>query len=194
MLLISMRINVEAKRHPRLSSPNVAVKLRDGEDIETVKSDVSILAFANVIGEQTFAMIVRWRLCELARTRDVTASHVEPITLHPPLRNVCHDRTPFVQGDESEDRLGTFPWGAYYIQNEIASYLCVAIDINFVDLNEASCLPHVYKQPSAPEDQRQTGQRTKPVASGNCLLQQDEEGQPHDPIQIHHPAYKEQHH
>jgi hypothetical protein len=46
-------------------------------------------------------MIIRGWLCELARTRDVTASHVEPITLHPPLRNLRHGRPPFRQENVS---------------------------------------------------------------------------------------------
>src|SRR5687768_12943556 len=39
-------------------------------------------------------MIIGWRLCELARTGDITASHVEPIPLHPPLRHVSHGCPP----------------------------------------------------------------------------------------------------
>jgi hypothetical protein len=50
-----------------------------------------------VIGQHAFAVIVRRWLCELARTRDVTASHVEPIPFHPPLRNLRHDWPPFWQ-------------------------------------------------------------------------------------------------
>ena len=46
-------------------------------------------------------MIIRGWLCELARTRDVTASHVEPIPLHPPLRNLRHGQPPFRQENVS---------------------------------------------------------------------------------------------
>jgi hypothetical protein len=80
-----------------LPSPDVAIKLRDREDIEAVELDVPIRTLADVIGQHAFAVIVRWWLCELARTRDVTASHVEPIPLHPPLRNVRHGWPPFCQ-------------------------------------------------------------------------------------------------
>jgi hypothetical protein len=92
--LIGALIDVEAERQLRFPSPDVAIKLPDSEDIEAVKPDVTILPLADVVGEQAVAVIVgRW-LCELARTRDVAASHVEPMTLHPPLRNVRHDWTP----------------------------------------------------------------------------------------------------
>ena len=97
MPLVSTRINVEAKRQPCLPSPDVAIKLRDSEDIEAVKPDVPVLPLTDVVGQDAFTVIVGWWLCELARTGDVAASHVEPIPLHPPLRNVRHDRTPFVQ-------------------------------------------------------------------------------------------------
>jgi hypothetical protein len=95
--LVSTRINVEAKRQPRLPGPDVAIKLADGEDIEAVKPDVPVLPLTDMIGQDAFAMIVGWWLCELARTRDIAASHVEPIPCHPPLRNVRHERTPFFQ-------------------------------------------------------------------------------------------------
>jgi hypothetical protein len=95
--LVGTRIDVEAERQLRLPRPDVAIKLPDSEDIEAVKPDVPVFTFADVIGEQAVAVIVGWWLCELARTRDVAASHVEPITLHPPLRNVHHGWTPFFQ-------------------------------------------------------------------------------------------------
>jgi hypothetical protein len=94
---ICTRINVEAKRQPCLPGPDVAIKLRDTEDIEAVKPDVPVCPLTDVVGQDAFTVIVGWWLCELARTRDVTASHVEPIPLHPPLRNICHDCTPFLQ-------------------------------------------------------------------------------------------------
>ncbi len=53
------------------------------------------------IGQHAFAVIVRWWLCELARTRDIAASNIEPITLHPPLRNVRHGWPPFCQENVS---------------------------------------------------------------------------------------------
>jgi hypothetical protein len=88
--LISPLIDVEAERQSRLPSPDVAIKLADREDIEAIKRDVPVCTLADVVGEQAVAMIVGGWLCELARTRDVAASHIEPITLHPPLRNVHH--------------------------------------------------------------------------------------------------------
>ena len=90
MPLVGTLIDVEAERQLRLPSPEVALKLRDSEDIEAVKPDVPVLPLTDVIGQDAVAMIVGWWLCELARTRDIAASHVEPITLHPPLRNVRH--------------------------------------------------------------------------------------------------------
>ena len=97
MPLVTTCINIEAKRQPCLPGPDVAIKLRDREDIEAVQPDAPVLPLTDVVGQDTFAMIVGWWLCELARTRDVAASHVEPIPFHPPLRNVRHDRTPFLQ-------------------------------------------------------------------------------------------------
>jgi hypothetical protein len=44
-----------------------------------------------VVGQHAVAVIIGGWLCELARTRDIAASHVEPIPLHPPPRNVRHD-------------------------------------------------------------------------------------------------------
>jgi hypothetical protein len=95
--LVGMCINVKTKRRVRLPRPDVAIKLRDREDIEAVEPDVSVLTLADVIGQDAFTVIVRWWLCELARTWDVTASHVEPIALHPPLRNLRHGWPPFRQ-------------------------------------------------------------------------------------------------
>ena len=90
MPLVGTLIDVEAERQLRLPSPEVAIELPDSEDIEAVKPDGTIFTLADVVGEQAIAVIVGWWLCELARTRDIAASHVEPITLHPPLRNVRH--------------------------------------------------------------------------------------------------------
>jgi hypothetical protein len=92
-----MRINVKTKRRVSLPRPDVAIKLRDRENIEAVEPDIPILTLADVIGQDAFAVIVRGWLCELARTWDVTASHVEPIPLHPPLRNLRHGWPPFRQ-------------------------------------------------------------------------------------------------
>ncbi len=97
MPLVSLRIDVEAERQLRLPRPDIAIKLRDREDIEAVKSHVSVRPLADVVGQHAFAVIVGWWLCELARTRNVTAAHVEPIPLHPPLRDLCHGGTPFLQ-------------------------------------------------------------------------------------------------
>src|SRR3712207_4265734 len=87
---VGTRIDVKTERRVCLPRPDVAIKLRDREDIEAVKPEVPILSLADVIGQHAFTVIVRGWLCELARTWDVTASHVEPIPLHPPLRNLRH--------------------------------------------------------------------------------------------------------
>ena len=97
MPLVTTCINVEAKRQLSLPGPDVAIKLRDREDIEAVQPDAPVLPLTDMVGQDAFAMIVGWWLCELARTRDITASHVEPIPLHPPLRNLRHGRPPFRQ-------------------------------------------------------------------------------------------------
>jgi hypothetical protein len=96
--LVGTHINVEAKRQPCLTSPDVAIKLRDREDIEAVKPDAPVGPLTDVVGQDAFTVSVGWWLCELARTRDVTASHVKPVPLHPPLRNLCHACTPFFTG------------------------------------------------------------------------------------------------
>jgi hypothetical protein len=88
--LVGTRIDVETKRRVGLPRPDVAIKLRDREDIEAVKPDVPIRSLADVIGQHAFAVIIGWRLCELARTWDITASHVEPIAFHPPLSPFIH--------------------------------------------------------------------------------------------------------
>jgi hypothetical protein len=94
--LVGTLIHIEAERQPRLPSPDVAIKLRDSEDVEAVEPDAPVGPLTDVVGQDAFTVIVGWWLCELARTRDVTASHVEPIALHPPLRNVRHGCTPLV--------------------------------------------------------------------------------------------------
>jgi hypothetical protein len=94
-------IDVETERRVGLPRPDIAVKLRDREDIEAVQPEVAIRTLADVISQDAFTMIVRGWLCELARTRDVTASHVEPIPLHPPLRNLRHGPPPFRQENVS---------------------------------------------------------------------------------------------
>src|SRR5262247_3999907 len=96
-----MRINVKTKRRVSLPRPDVAIKLRDREDIEAVQPDIPILTLADVIGQDAFTMIICGWLCELARTRDVAASHVEPIPFHPPLRYFRHDWPPFYQENGS---------------------------------------------------------------------------------------------
>jgi hypothetical protein len=95
--LVGTHIDLEAKRQPCLTSPDVAIKLRDREDIEAVKPNAPVGPLTDVVGQDAFTVIVGWWLCELARTRDVTASHVKPVPLHPPLRNICHACTPFFQ-------------------------------------------------------------------------------------------------
>jgi hypothetical protein len=97
--LVGTRLDVEAERQLRLPRPEVAIKLPDREDIEAVKPDVTIRPLTDVVRQHAIAVIVGWWLCELARTRDITASHVEPVPLHPPLRNVHHGCTPFCQED-----------------------------------------------------------------------------------------------
>jgi len=99
--LVGTLVDVEAERQLRLPRPEVALKLRDGEDIEAVKPEVPVLPLTDVVGQNAIAMIVAWWLCELARTRDVAASNVEPIPLHPPLRNLRHGCTPFLQKNGS---------------------------------------------------------------------------------------------
>ena len=96
MPFVGTCIEVEAERRVSLPSPDVAIKLRDREDIEAIKPDVPIRTLADVIGQHAFAVVVRWWLCELARTRNVAASNIKPIPLHPPLRNLCHGCTPFL--------------------------------------------------------------------------------------------------
>src|SRR5205823_5220898 len=74
--LVGTRIDVESECQLCLPSPDVAIKLPDSEDIEAVKPDVTVFTLADVVGEQAFAVIVGWWLCELARTRNVAASNV----------------------------------------------------------------------------------------------------------------------
>jgi hypothetical protein len=91
---VSAFVDEEAKRHLGFASPDDAIKRPDANDIEIVQADVTVCACTDVIGQNAFTMIVGWRLCELARTWDITPSNVEPITLHPPLRSVSHRSTP----------------------------------------------------------------------------------------------------
>jgi hypothetical protein len=86
--LVGTHINVEAKRQPCFPGPDVAIKLRDSENIEAVQPDAPVGPLTDVVGQDTFTMIIGWWLCELARTRDVAASHVEPI----PFRLMCNYR------------------------------------------------------------------------------------------------------
>src|SRR5260370_24583409 len=55
---------------------------------------MAVCTLADVVGHYAFAVIVCWRLCELARTRDVAATNVEPVATHPPIRYVGHRRAP----------------------------------------------------------------------------------------------------
>ena len=50
MLLVGTHINVEAKRQPCLPRPDVAIKLRDREDIEAVKPDAPVGPLTDVVG------------------------------------------------------------------------------------------------------------------------------------------------
>jgi hypothetical protein len=46
---VGTRIDVETERRVGLPSPDVAIKLRNREDIEAVQPDVPILALADMI-------------------------------------------------------------------------------------------------------------------------------------------------
>jgi hypothetical protein len=71
------REEAEPPRQPWLPRLEGAVKLPDREDIEAV------CTLVGVVGQHAIAVVVGGGLCELARTMDVAASHVEPILLHP---------------------------------------------------------------------------------------------------------------
>jgi len=74
-----------------LPGPYVAVERGNRNDAKPVEPEVAVSALADMIGEDTFAMIVCRGPCELARARNIAPSDVEPIALHPPLRNVRHN-------------------------------------------------------------------------------------------------------
>src|SRR4029453_1510209 len=91
-------------------------------------------------------VIVRRWLCELARTRDVAASHVEPIPLHPPLRNLRHGWPPFYQENGSVSGLrpiGRCQRGSHdHTASSTASH-------GFVCIIVAYC-PHAYASETMP--------------------------------------------
>jgi len=93
--LIGAGIDEKTHRDVCLASPDVSLEGRDTDDVKTIKTHVPIRSLANMVGKNALTPVVRWRLGELAGTGDVAATDVEPVTLHPPLRNVSHCRAPF---------------------------------------------------------------------------------------------------
>jgi len=75
-------------------SPEVAIKPKNRDDTEIIEPDIAVCTLTDVVGHYAFAVIVCWRLCELARTCNVAATNVEPVAAHPPIGYVGHRRTP----------------------------------------------------------------------------------------------------
>src|SRR5213594_700386 len=94
LALVSTLINENAEGDISLPRPEVAIKLQNSDDTEIIKPDVTVCPLPHVVGHDTVAVIIGWGLCELARTWDITAANIEPIPLHPPLRNVRHGCPP----------------------------------------------------------------------------------------------------
>jgi hypothetical protein len=46
------------------------------------------------------------------------------------------------------------------------------------------------QHPGTPDEQSDTGRVTEPVAGGDSLFEQNEQGEAHDPVEVHHPAEK----
>jgi len=75
-------------------SPEVAIKPKNRDDTEIIEPDIAVCTLTDVVGHYAFAVIVCWRLCELARTCNVAATNVEPVAAHPPIGYVGHRHTP----------------------------------------------------------------------------------------------------
>jgi hypothetical protein len=70
--------------------PDIAFKGAQRQQIEAVELDIAKTAFANMPGEHPGTRIVGRRLSKFARTGDVAAADVEPITGEPPIGNCVH--------------------------------------------------------------------------------------------------------
>ena len=83
-------IDENAKCDVRCSAPKIPIEHRDVDGVEAVQPEITEGALMDVVRQNPLAVIVGWRLCELARAGDVTASNVEPVALNPPVKNLRH--------------------------------------------------------------------------------------------------------
>jgi hypothetical protein len=88
--IVGSFIDKEAHRDGRFSSPYIAFKGSEGEQIQAVELDLAKMALPDMPREHPLAGVVRRSLGKLARAGDVAAADVEPIAGKTPLRDRCH--------------------------------------------------------------------------------------------------------
>src|SRR5262249_61767 len=77
--LIPPLINEKCRDNLRRSGPKVPFEAADHDKIETVETNVTILAVLYVPGEHTKAVTVSWGLAKVTGTGNFTLANVEPV-------------------------------------------------------------------------------------------------------------------
>ncbi len=73
----------------------------------------------------------------------------------------------------------------------------IAVKLNsdrpLLDRRRDTCMPLLERErqhPGTPDEQSDTGHVAEPVAGGDSLFEQNEQGEARDPVEVHHPAEK----
>src|SRR5512143_871736 len=90
---VGARVDEDGHRRPG-AGPEIAFKVTERDDVESVERNLAVGALAHVPGENAVAVAERRRLGELARTGNVALADVEPVAVELPLRDVRHRAPP----------------------------------------------------------------------------------------------------
>src|SRR5207244_11690645 len=85
-------VEEDAQRRFGLTGPDItSFDVPHSQDVQAVERHIAVAPLPDVVGEHAVADVVGRRLRELARTWDVAATDIEPVTRDMPLRNGYHD-------------------------------------------------------------------------------------------------------